>query len=175
MSWWYSLSRFLLPRPWYPAFPFLLAVVALWGMGWAWGSLLVWCLPGCPGNHWAVMWNDIQRPEGSAQCTEINRSRPSLPISQLDPFPFCDPVSMRTSEPPSTTFLFSGALPWLETEVLGTAPGPVMPPLYHSSSCLIPLPFLSPPPTSSLHAHSLPPPLNTAAVWLTLYIAAFSG
>lgn len=45
------------------------------------------------------------------QCTEINRSRPNLPISQLEPFPFCGPVSMWTSEPPSTTFLFSGGAP----------------------------------------------------------------
>lgn len=33
---------------------------ASWSVGWAWGSPLAWCLPGCPGNHRAGVGSDIQ-------------------------------------------------------------------------------------------------------------------
>lgn len=66
-----------------------------------------------------------------------------------------------------------GFLPWSGRRVRSLPQ--LQPSPCHHSSCLIPFPFLSPPPTSSLLSHSLiPPPPNTAAVWLPLYIAVIT-
>jgi hypothetical protein len=57
MSWWYSLSHFLLPRQWYPAFPFLLAAGGFvgygLGLGLPAGMVFAW-LP------WQLVGSDVE-------------------------------------------------------------------------------------------------------------------
>lgn len=112
---WPCLSHFLLPST-VSCLPLPARVVRrfLWGVGWAWGSLLLCCLPvalATIGQRWRVAFSDQRTVHGT------RRSRCSLPVSHCNLLGSLGSLGQglgiqQTAPPPRLSPSLVGAPPW---------------------------------------------------------------